>query len=96
MRIELWPVEKQAVSQCAELAGRLEFWRQGAPCMYESGVLNARLQDEKVRNWGATIDGDVVIRRSAAGLNAARQVLFVGVSNDTTARAMAEAMHHAG
>lgn len=75
---------------------RVGFWRQGPPCMYERGELNPLLADENVRNWGATLDGNVVIRRSAIGLDAKREILFVGVSNDTTARAMAEAMHHAG
>lgn len=80
----------------AEREGRLVFWRQGAPCMYESGRLNPLLADEQVRNWGATIDGDVVIRRSAVGLDRTRSVLFVAISNDTTARALADAVHHAG
>jgi hypothetical protein len=80
----------------AQREGQLRFWRQGAPCMYEAGILNPRLRDEDVRGWGATLDGQVVIRRSAIGLDAARRVLYMGVSNDTTARAMAQAMHHAG
>ncbi len=95
LRIGTWKAMQGDVER-AERDRSLVFWRQGAPCMYEAGVLNPRLRDEKVRNWGATIDGDVVIRRSAAGLDAARELLFVGLSNDTTARAMAEAMHHAG
>ena len=49
-----------------------------------------------MRNWGSTLGGNVVIRRSAIGLDAAREFSFVGISNDTTARAMADAMHHAG
>lgn len=40
--------------------------------------------------------GTFIIRRSAIGLNASRDVLFVAVSNDTTATAIAKAMHHAG
>jgi hypothetical protein len=49
-----------------------------------------------VKNWGATIEGNVVIRRSALGLSLDRSMMFFGVSNDTTASAMALAMHHAG
>lgn len=37
-----------------------------------------------------------MIRRSAIGLDAAGKVLFIGVSNDTTARALALGMQHAG
>lgn len=76
--------------------GNLRFWRQTAPCMYEHGVINPLLRDEDTRNWGATLEGKVVIRRSAIGLNPERSIVFVAVSNDTTAHAMAEAMHHAG
>lgn len=76
--------------------GRVRFWRQAAPCMYERGQLNALLRDEGVKNWGATLEGNVVIRRSAIGLSADRELLFVAVSNDTTARALALAMGHAG
>jgi hypothetical protein len=39
---------------------------------------------------------DTVIRRSAIGLDASRRILYVGISNNTTARALAEGMHHAG
>jgi hypothetical protein len=37
-----------------------------------------------------------VIRRSAVGLSADRRTLFVGISNSTTARALATGMQHAG
>jgi hypothetical protein len=42
------------------------------------------------------LDGDTVIRRSAIGLNRARDVLFVSITNHTTARALADGMHHCG
>lgn len=75
-------------------ANRVRFWRQAAPCMYENGALNALLASEDVRDWGATLDGNVVIRRSAIGLD--DTFFYVAISNDTTARAIAEAMRHAG
>jgi hypothetical protein len=84
------------VVSAAQRAGRVRFWRQAAPCMYERGNLNALLRDEGVRNWGATIEGSVVIRRSAIGLSADRALMFMAVSNDTTARAIALAVGHAG
>jgi hypothetical protein len=95
LTIGTWRARAPEVEQ-AEGEGRLRFWRQGAPCMYEAGTLNPRLEDEEVRNWGATLDGQVVIRRSAVGLDPDRRVLYVAVSNDTTARAIAQAMRHAG
>jgi hypothetical protein len=48
------------------------------------------------RKWGATLDGETVIRRSAIGLNAARDVLYVSITNHTNARVLAEGMRHAG
>ena len=83
-------------ARLAEQDGRLVFWRQAAPCMFENGRINPLLRDENARTWGATIDGKVVIRRSAVGLDSSHDVLFVAVSNDTTATAMANAMRHAG
>ncbi len=93
--IATWRAIRGQVST-AQHDGRVLFWRQAAPCMYERASLNPLLHDEEVRKWGATIEGNVVIRRSAIGLSADRRLLFVSVSNDTTARAMALAMHHAG
>ena len=83
-------------ARLAEQDGRLVFWRQAAPCMFENGRINPLLRDENARNWGGTIDCKVVIRRSAVGLDSSHDVLFVAVSNDTTATAMANAMRHAG
>ncbi len=95
VRIGSWK-SLAAEARSAEHEGQLLFWRQAAPCMFEAGALNPLLRDENVRNWGATIDGKVVIRRSAVGLDRARDVLFVAISNDTTATALAHAVHHAG
>lgn len=85
---------KNLVGALSDPARSVRFWRQAAPCMYEDGVLNPLLRNEDVRDWGATLDGNVVIRRSAIGLD--DSFIYVGVSNDTTARALAEAMNHAG
>lgn len=95
LEIGSWKAIGSAVS-AAQREGGVRFWRQGAPCMYERGALNPLLRNEEVRNWGATIEGNVVIRRSAIGVSADRELLFVAVSNDTTARAMALAVGHAG
>lgn len=87
------------IASWKELAGRegrMAWLRQTPPCMYEAGKMNPRLGSRQTRAWGATLDGDTVIRRSAIGLDGARRILFVGVSNHTTARALAEGMRHAG
>jgi hypothetical protein len=95
LRIASWRALKDEAARATREA-QLVFWRQAAPCTYEQGRLNPLLEDESVRNWGATIDRDVVIRRSAIGLDSARSRLYIGISNDTTAPAIARAMHHAG
>jgi hypothetical protein len=72
------------------------FWRQTPPCMVEDGRMHPGLRDESVKTWGATLEGSAVSRRSAIGLSADGKRLFVGISNDTTARAIAVGMQRAG
>lgn len=72
------------------------WWRQTPDCMYEAGKINPRLAGGLVRKWGSTLDGETVIRRSAIGVDAAGTTLYVGISNHTTAPALARGMHHAG
>ena len=74
----------------------LSWWRQTPGCMLQDGVLHPGLRATDSRNWGATLDGKTVIRRSAVGLSADARTLFVGISNATTARALALGMQHAG
>jgi hypothetical protein len=64
--------------------------------MLEDGVLHPGLSQEDSRNWGATLEGKTVIRRSAVGLSRDGRTLFVGISNYTTARALALGMQHVG
>lgn len=79
------------------MAGReLSWWRQTPGCMLQDGVLHPGLRSEDSRNWGATLEGKTVIRRSAVGLSADARTLFVGISNSTTARALALGMQHVG
>jgi hypothetical protein len=72
------------------------WWRQTPPCMYLDGKRHGGLWDPEAKGWGAALEGDTVIRRSAIGLNDAGDVLYVSVSNHTSARAIADGMHHAG
>jgi hypothetical protein len=75
---------------------RVRWFRQAPECMWEGDKLHPGLQGGKGLKWGATLDGDTVIRRSAIGLNAARDVLYVSITNHSTARVLADGMHHAG
>jgi hypothetical protein len=87
------------IAAAAKLTDQLEetvWWRQTPNCMFEGGKMNPRLADGFVKKWGSTLDGETVIRRSAMGLDAAGTTLFVGISNHTTAPAIALGMRHAG
>jgi len=75
---------------------KMRWFRQAPECMWAADKLHPGLQGGKGLKWGATLDGDTVIRRSAIGLNRSRDVLFVSITNHTTARALADGMHHAG
>jgi hypothetical protein len=73
------------------------FWRETPVCMYENDVLHWRLADPNLaKKWGATLDGETVIRRSAIGIDKTGSVLYVSISNNTTARVIADGLHHAG
>lgn len=76
--------------------GDMLWWRQTPACMVEHDTLHPGLANEANMYWGAAITGDTVVRRSALGLNAERGVLYMAVSNATTARAIALGMRHAG
>ncbi len=72
------------------------WFRQTPMCMYENGEMHKGLTVEENTLWGATLDKDTVIRRSAIGLDETGNLLFVGISDATTATAIAKAMNHAG
>jgi len=76
--------------------GAFSWWRQTPGCMLENGALHPGLQSEDSKNWGATLEGKTVIRRSAVGLGADGRTLYVGISNSTTARALALGMKQVG
>jgi hypothetical protein len=90
LRIASWP----------ELAGGeadMLWFRQTPECMWENDKLHAGLQaGAGLKKWGSTVDGETVIRRSGIGLNAERGVLFVAITNHTSARVLADGLHHAG
>ncbi|NUP11723.1 MAG: hypothetical protein HOW73_37225 [Polyangiaceae bacterium] len=72
------------------------WFRQAPMCMYEDGTMHKGLLAEENTLWGSTLDKDTVIRRSAIGLSQDQKTLYVGISEATTATAIAKAMNHAG
>lgn len=90
VRLALW--DKLAGDEA-----NMVFWRETPVCMYENDKLHFRLADETLaKKWGATLDGETVIRRSAVGIDRTGTVLYVAISNHTTARVIADGVHHAG
>jgi hypothetical protein len=89
-------VEIATWKSVAHASERMSWFRQTPACMYENGTMHVGLRFPETRLWGATLDGDTVIRRSAIGLDESRRMLFVGIGNNMTARALAEGMRHAG
>ncbi len=87
------------IATWSKLEGQAEealWWRQTPDCMYEDGKINPRLAGGLAGKWGSSLDGETVVRRSAMGIDASGTTLFVGISNHTTAPAIARGMHHAG
>lgn len=89
LRIGTW----SALSQLPE---QPSWFRQTPPCMVEAGLLHRGLLVEKNRDWGATLEGEVVIPRSAVGLDAEGRTLYFSLSHDATPRIMADGMRHIG
>lgn len=89
LNIGSWEVLEPTLSE-------MSWFRQAPACMLEGGELHKGLAVEQNTLWGATLDKDTVIRRSAIGLSKDRQTLFVAISEATTALAIAKAMEHAG
>jgi hypothetical protein len=89
VRIATW-------KKIADTEPRMRWYRQAPACMYEAGKIHPGLTAGSGLKWGATLDGDTVIRRSAVGLSADRQILYVAITNHTTARVLADGVRHAG
>jgi hypothetical protein len=89
LRIATW-------KHIANTESEMLWLRQAPECMIENAKLHPGLLGGKGLKWGATLDGDTVIRRSAIGLSADRQVLYVSITNHSTARVLADGMQHAG
>lgn len=73
----------------------MEAYRQTPPCLYEQDKANPGLTDGN-RNWGAAVDGQTIIRRSAVGIDKSGNVLFYAEGDGLTALSMARALHAAG
>jgi hypothetical protein len=71
-------------------------FRQTPPCLIERGEPNRRLLNEFNKNWGASVAGDTIIRRSAIGLSHDKRFLFYGLGDAVSARSIGDALLAAG
>ncbi|MGK4004598.1 phosphodiester glycosidase family protein [Sorangium sp. So ce1036] len=74
---------------------RMIGYRQTPRCLVEQGELHYLLYDSN-RDWGATVSGETVIRRSALGIDATGKLLFYGLGEAVTARTLAQGMKAVG
>ena len=76
---------------------KLAFYRQTPPCLLDQGKTHNTLEaTEYSKNWGATVSGETVIRRSAIGVDKSGRVLFYGLGEAMTAQALARGMRAVG
>ena len=71
-------------------------FRQTPPCLVERGEPNKRLLNEFTKNWGASVAGDTIIRRSAIGLSHDKRFLFYGLGDAVSAHSIGDALLAAG
>jgi len=84
-------------SKLKEQPARIRYYRQTPPCLVEDGEIHKVLHyNAAAKGWGATVDGETIIRRSAIGLDADRKILFYGLGETMTAQALARGMKAAG
>lgn len=76
--------------------GEWQWWRQTPPCLYENGKMHPGLTVDDNLAWGAALKGSTVTRRSAIGVSRDGKVIYIGIGNELTARALATGMNHAG
>jgi hypothetical protein len=89
-------IEIRTFSAIKERTHEMAYYRQTPPCLIERGEENPGLMLEFNRNWGATVSGETIIRRSAIGLDQAGRVLYYGLGDAVTAQSIGRAMKAVG
>lgn len=89
-------IEIRTFSEIKDDEPHMIAFRQTPPCLVERGEPNKRLLNEFTRNWGASVAGDTIIRRSAIGLSHDKRFLFYGLGDAVSARSIGDALLAAG
>jgi hypothetical protein len=82
--------------ELSDREGDMPWFRQTPMCMVENGKLHPGLALDDNTYWGATLDKETIIRRSAMGISEDGQTLFVGIGEATSAGAIAKGLEFAG
>ena len=72
------------------------WYRQTPPCLIENGEPNPGLLHEYNKNWGATVGGETIIRRSALGVSKDGRYVFYALGDAVTAQSIGRAMQVVG
>ncbi len=83
-------------SELAATSPQMQAFRQTPPYLAYQGRLNPGLVNERSFAWGAYVNGNTVIWRSALGISADGRTLFYAAGESLTARRLAEALVAAG
>ncbi len=89
-------IEIRTFSEIKDDEPHMLAFRQTPPCLIERGEPNTRLLNEFTKNWGASVAGDTIIRRSALGLSHDKHFLFYGIGDAVSARSIGDALLAAG
>lgn len=89
MKVAVW-------KRIADTEPEMAYYRQTPPCLIEDGAINPATQAEKNTGWGATVDGDTIIRRSGFGVDATGKIGIYVMGDALSAGTLARALHVAG
>ena len=89
-------IEIRTFSEIKDDEPHMIAFRQTPPCLVERGEPNKRLLNEFTKNWGASVAGDTIIRRSAIGLSHDKRFLFYGLGDAVSAHSIGDALLAAG
>jgi hypothetical protein len=88
VRVGVW-------KRLAETEAEMSFYRQTPPCLVEDDAINPSASEANT-NWGATVDGETVIRRSAIGVDATGRFAIYGMGDGLSTLTIARGMRAAG
>lgn len=71
-------------------------WRQNAPLVIQEGEISARVYNDSITDWGASVSNHIVTRRSAVGVDAAGETLFYFAGPNLDMPSLAAAMQASG